>query len=424
MKKRVLLDLYFQLDVGKFFSVNILASNLLAMLSNLKAYEVDVVVGLGKPFDEVEGKAALDLVWNRYYKDVFPKVLKKNLRIRKAFYHSQFFEKRVKEYDALIQVVSCYPIKQYNYEKSIIIHCDFITMERFYGGGFVANIAQVYEKNLQDKYVACISGPVHKTLLQFSPEAKDFSKTLPVAVGHIDAQLSRPCKEFSEIVNQYIATPMNDNQSLAASGQKYVMQIGALDLFFDRKNHKLTLEAWDKYCQMFPEKAVKLVLLGMGVGDKKTLSTCKDLEVSSRALKKYVEEGRILMLEKVAQEDVMSLIKGAECVVFPSKAEGFGIPLIESMLLGCPVIASDIEVSRWVAGDAALYCDPYDPDTLVNCFIKLMVSSGKEELCQKLVTKGYENAKRFSLKTVGQQWEVLLDEVTAPSKICVDKVSV
>ena len=86
------------------------------------------------------------------------------------------------------------------------------------------------------------------------------------------------------------------------------------------------------------------------------------------------------------------------------------MPVIEAMHGGCPVIVSDTEIFRWVAGEAALFCDPYDVDSLVSCFYQLLNS---QEVRQTLIEKGYENIKRFSSESVGPLWEQFIGEIVS-----------
>lgn len=69
---------------------------------------------------------------------------------------------------------------------------------------------------------------------------------------------------------------------------------------------------------------------------------------------------KIKLLNYVTTRDLKSLYAGAYCLVFPSLYEGFGLPPLEAMTLGCPVITSNVSSLPEVCGDAALYVDPYD----------------------------------------------------------------
>ena len=75
---------------------------------------------------------------------------------------------------------------------------------------------------------------------------------------------------------------------------------------------------------------------------------------------------RVIEMGYVSDEALAGLYANAMCLVFPSFYEGFGLPPLEAMLLGCPVIASNKSSLPEVCGSAALYCDPNDPMTIAN----------------------------------------------------------
>ncbi len=69
----------------------------------------------------------------------------------------------------------------------------------------------------------------------------------------------------------------------------------------------------------------------------------------------------------VTDSELATLYEGAEALVFPSIMEGFGLPALEALAAGCPVIASDIPVFHEVLGDLPKYFDPHDESALVAC---------------------------------------------------------
>ena len=87
---------------------------------------------------------------------------------------------------------------------------------------------------------------------------------------------------------------------------------------------------------------------------------------------------------------------------FPSIDEGFGIPLIESMKLGVPVICSDIEIFKEIGKDSALYFKVGDENDL---FEKLKTLLKKEELRKGLINSGKQNIKRFNQKNFIKEFE-------------------
>jgi len=81
-------------------------------------------------------------------------------------------------------------------------------------------------------------------------------------------------------------------------------------------------------------------------------------------------EDRVVLLPGISDDALRVAYAGAAAFVFPSLAEGFGLPVLEAMGGGCPVIASDIAVFREVAGAAALFFDPHDPAALAAAMLR------------------------------------------------------
>src|SRR5690606_24547496 len=92
------------------------------------------------------------------------------------------------------------------------------------------------------------------------------------------------------------------------------------------------------------------------------------IEEVRAALRNGVEraQGRIVRMEYVPFASLLNLIQGAKAVVFPSLYEGFGLPILEAMLLGTPVLTSDSSSIPEVAGDAALLVNPYDVSAILD----------------------------------------------------------
>lgn len=95
----------------------------------------------------------------------------------------------------------------------------------------------------------------------------------------------------------------------------------------------------------------------------------------------------------VADDDLEALFKEATCYVFPSLYEGFGLPPLEAMAKGCAVVSSNRSSMPEVLGEAALYFDPEDEADMETKIIKII---SDESLRDKLIAKGYEQAKLYS----------------------------
>lgn len=92
---------------------------------------------------------------------------------------------------------------------------------------------------------------------------------------------------------------------------------------------------------------------------------------------------RVIEMGYVTDEALAGLYQNAMCLIFPSFYEGFGLPPLEAMLLGCPVITSNCSSLPEVCGSAALYCDPNDPATISNSISFLLKNPEKVEALRK-----------------------------------------
>jgi glycosyltransferase involved in cell wall biosynthesis len=102
----------------------------------------------------------------------------------------------------------------------------------------------------------------------------------------------------------------------------------------------------------------------------------------------------------VSDEELRALYEGAQSFVFPSLYEGFGIPPLEAMQCGCPVLAARAASIPEVCGDAALYFNPLSPSELAAV---LMQVATNEPLRKQMRERGYEQANRFSWEAGARQ---------------------
>jgi len=102
----------------------------------------------------------------------------------------------------------------------------------------------------------------------------------------------------------------------------------------------------------------------------------------------------------VTEEELVYLYQHALLFVFPSYYEGFGIPLLEAMTCGCPVVASNTSSLPEIAGNAALYFNPYQTEEITSQIRKVLYDN---ELRNRLIEKGFEQAKKFSWENCREQ---------------------
>ena len=93
--------------------------------------------------------------------------------------------------------------------------------------------------------------------------------------------------------------------------------------------------------------------------------------------------------------DMPKIYQGAECLLFPSLYEGFGLPVIEAFACGCPVLVSNIDALIEVGGDATVVVDPYDITSITKGIFQILED---QKLRQNLIEKGYVQAAQFTWK--------------------------
>ncbi|MEA1649033.1 glycosyltransferase [Nitrospirillum sp. BR 11164] len=141
----------------------------------------------------------------------------------------------------------------------------------------------------------------------------------------------------------------------SAAAEKYGRYIIYPAVNWPHKNHFRLLEAFRQLCERPGLADIKLVLTG---------ATC--VEQRDHVYRQVLEfpqlRGRVVDLGFVSSRQLHQLIRGAVALVFPSLYEGFGIPVLEAMRLGTPVIASDLSVFREWLGDCFIpLTDPFSP---------------------------------------------------------------
>lgn len=129
----------------------------------------------------------------------------------------------------------------------------------------------------------------------------------------------------------------------------YFVCLGTIE---PRKNHILLLNIWRRLVERQGDHAPRLILIGRRGWENENVV---DMIERCPGLQGIVEEHSALPDDAVAR-----LLQGARALLFPSFAEGFGLPLAEAAALGVPVVCSDIPVFREVGGDAPEYLDPLD----------------------------------------------------------------
>ncbi len=119
-------------------------------------------------------------------------------------------------------------------------------------------------------------------------------------------------------------------------------------------------------------------------------------------------ENRIIFTDYVPEEDLVVLYNFADCLVYPSLYEGFGLPVLEAMACGCPVITSSTSSLPEIAGSAGILVDPYRSEEIAHAIRKLVADP---QLRKKLRDAGLKQAEQFSWRIAAKQTMEIYREV-------------
>jgi glycosyltransferase involved in cell wall biosynthesis len=129
-------------------------------------------------------------------------------------------------------------------------------------------------------------------------------------------------------------------------------------------------------------------------------------------LKRFLAENdmsaKAVFLADLPEEDLAGIYQCAVLSVYISVFEGFGLPVIEAMACGCPVITSTVSVLPETAGDAAVLCNPAKPEE-IGAKIKMLLEN--EALRNQLIEKGYKRAKLFHPEKYAHNLNTLYEKV-------------
>jgi alpha-1,3-rhamnosyl/mannosyltransferase len=169
---------------------------------------------------------------------------------------------------------------------------------------------------------------------------------------------------------------------------QYILYLGSNK---PHKNLVRLVEAWGIVATRFPHSAARLVIAG--AWDPRYPEARQRVEALG-----LVDE--VAFLGPVAEADLPALYRGARLFVFPSLYEGFGLPVLEAMACGTPVICSNTSSLPEVAGDAALLVAPLDVNAWVAAIGRVL---GDAALADDMRQRGLQQAARFTWAQTAQQ---------------------
>lgn len=248
-----------------------------------------------------------------------------------------------------------------------------LSLPQFFQDG-QREIFRKYLKNIStNDWVVCISEYTRKQLIDFHPIANpDRCIVAPLAAS---PTLFKPISDSMNI--QSVKTQIN-----LAENESYFLSVCTLE---PRKNLVSVVRAYGRYTQASKEPhPPKLVLTGSaGWGD-----TGLAEEIQAQGL-----EDLVIITGYLNDQQLAPLYSGATAFLYPSVFEGFGLPVLEAMQCGCPVITSNSTSIPEVAGEACILVDPLDVESIAS---SMSMVHNNPRLRAELSSKGIIQASTFS----------------------------
>lgn len=179
---------------------------------------------------------------------------------------------------------------------------------------------------------------------------------------------------------------------------KFLISVGTVS---SKKNYERLLLAFDRLNR---DDLSLIIVGGFSYNSQEIIESRLGLKSSDR----------IHFIGSAPTVDVCTLMKSAECFVFPSLYEGFGIPLLESFYLSLPVACSNATCLPEIAGDAAIYFDPYNVDDIKEKINHLL---NNNQLKQAISSLGLERVKQFNWDESARRHFSLLKKIILNSKL-------
>ncbi len=194
--------------------------------------------------------------------------------------------------------------------------------------------------------------------------------------------------------------PVTDEKKLTAVRRQYQLgdapYILAVGTVQPRKNYQMLIRAFQPIAQTHPHHLII-------TGGKGWLMEEMMAEVGRQGM-----DGRVHFPGFVADDDLPALYSGAALFVFPSLYEGFGLPLLEAMGCGVPVITSNASSLPEVAGNAAIQLSPHDQAAWTEAIQHLLADPAERT---RLVAAGFRQTRRFTWEQSARQLRTLYEQL-------------
>lgn len=296
--------------------------------------------------------------------------------------YGSVFLKRIKDYDVYFSPYEVIPqdiLNEKKLKRFLFLHDAIpLLLDDFYGS---MNSSRQWFKDLlasinKNDYYFANSECTKNDFVKYAPEI-DPDK---IAVTYLGAS-----ENFYQENNSEKIAAIRKKYNIP-EGKKYLFSLCTLE---PRKNLVFAIK---NFIEFIKKNNIEDFVFVLGGGHWEKFLPQLEKEISD--LNDYKD--KILKIGYVDDEDLAPLFSGAEMFVYPSIYEGFGMPVLEAMQCGCPVITSNVSSMPEVIGDAGITINPKDNGELISAYEKMYFD---KEFRMQCSTKGLERAKLFSWKS-------------------------
>ncbi|MGE3803797.1 MAG: glycosyltransferase family 4 protein [Gemmataceae bacterium] len=244
----------------------------------------------------------------------------------------------------------------------------------------------------RDSYFVCNTEHTRGDLTGAYPVTRDHSCVIPYPLSS-SYYPQRNVRKLESILTTRQSSVIAEHppKVLGKPVAPYVLAVSTLE---PRKNYASIIRAFHALNALH-ENVLHLVIVGAPGWNWAPIESL---------MKPLIKQGQLIHLMHVSPEEMRILYSHARVLVFASYYEGFGLSPVEAMQCHVPVVLSDTPPHREVAGDAALYCDPYDTNSIRKALWRLLFSSKSKRLRKTLIWRGRKQLRRYDEDRLRGQW--------------------
>ena len=206
-------------------------------------------------------------------------------------------------------------------------------------------------------------------------------------------EIVTPGIDLEKYLHNYTDIELENVRKKYKLPENYILYLGTIE---PRKNIERTIKAFIKYKKEVKDDLKFVIVGGKGWKYDNIMKLIESMGTD------------IILTGYIDEEDKIPIYKLAQIFAFPSLYEGFGMPVLEAMAAGVPVITSNVSSLPEVAGDAAILVNPLNEDEIFEAYKKIL---SDKKLQLEMIEKGLEQAKKFEWKESAKVLEQIYEKM-------------